>query len=210
MHTLIDFILHLEVHLASFIAAHGAWTYGLLMAIIFAETGLVITPFLPGDSLLFVAGALSATTSLNPIFLFILVAIAAIAGDNTNYWIGRLIGDRLIQAKRPIINKKYLDRAHKFYEDHGPITVVIARFIPIVRTFAPFAAGISRMTYLTKFLPFSVAGGSLWIGTFVFGGYFFGNLQVVKDHFSLVIAAIMVISVLPAVVEFLRTRSHQA
>ena len=210
MHTLLDFILHLEVHLASFISSYGSWTYGLLMAVIFAETGLVILPFLPGDSLLFVAGALAATTTLNPILLFLWVALAAILGDNSNYWIGRLIGDRLVEAKRPIINKKYLARAHKFYEDHGPITIVIARFIPIIRTFAPFAAGLSRMTYLKKFLPYSIAGGSLWIAIFVFGGYFFGNLSVVKAHFSLVIAAIMVISVLPAVIEFLRARSHQA
>lgn len=205
---IIDFILHLETHLASIIATHGVSTYGLLAAVIFAETGLVVLPFLPGDSLLFVAGALTATTLLNPIILFLVLTFAAIVGDNVNYWIGRTIGERLIKAKRPIINKKYLHRAHEFYEKHGPVMVVIARFVPIIRTFAPFVAGVSEMTYST-FLPYSIFGGSLWIGVFVFGGYFFGNLPIVKEHFSLVILAIMVISVIPAGIEFIRARKHQ-
>lgn len=204
--SLVDFLLHLEPHLASFFAAHGATTYGLLAGIIFAETGLVIAPFLPGDSLLFTAGALSATTALHPGVLWVLLAAAAIAGDNTNYWIGRFFGARLATSRW--VSHKYLKQAHRFYEEHGPVTIVIARFIPIIRTFAPFVAGIGQMSYLTKFLPYSIAGGSLWIAIFIFGGYLFGNLPIVQAHFGLVIAAIMVLSVIPAIVEFVRSRNR--
>ncbi len=201
----IDLILHFETHLASFIAAHGTGTYGLLFAIIFVETGVVITPFLPGDSLLFAAGALAASTILNPVLLFVILALAAIIGDNVNYWIGRLLGERILAAKRTWVNKTYLKRAHSFYQQHGPVMVVIARFIPIIRTVAPFVAGLSRMNYRT-YLPYSIAGGTAWIALFTFGGYFFGSLPFVKAHFSLVTLGIIVISLIPAAIEIFRHR----
>jgi len=209
MHQIIDLILHVDRHLADFIVQHGTATYGLLFSVIFAETGFVITPFLPGDSLLFAAGALSVTTTLSPILVFLVLGTAAILGDNLNYWIGRLIGERIVNAKRPILNKRYLARAHHFYEDHGPVMVVIARFVPIIRTFAPFVAGISRMDYRT-YLPYSIAGGAAWVALFTFGGFFFGNIPVVKTHFSLVTLGIIIISLVPAVIEVLRSRSHGA
>jgi len=207
MYQLLDFILHIDQQLVAIIATYGTSTYAIIFAIIFAETGLVITPFLPGDSLLFAAGALAATTALDPWPLFLVLTAAAIAGDNTNYWIGRLLGDRLLAAKKPIINRRYLERAHAFYEKYGPATVVVARFVPIVRTFAPFAAGVSRMTY-RHFLPYSIGGGVLWIGLFVWGGYFFGNLPVVKANFELVVLGIIAVSVLPPLIEVLRARTR--
>ena len=202
---MIDFILHVDEQLATIIATYGPSTYAILFAVIFAETGLVVTPFLPGDSLLFAAGALAATTTLDPWPLFLILTTAAIAGDNTNYWIGRLLGDRMLAAKKPIINQQYLKKAHAFYEKYGPATVVMARFVPIVRTFAPFAAGVSRMTY-RHFLPYSIGGGILWIGLFVWGGYFFGNLPIVKQNFELVVLAIIGISLLPPIIEAVRHR----
>ncbi len=203
--SLVNLILHLDETLVGVIATYGTSTYGLLAAVIFAETGLVVTPFLPGDSLIFAAGALAATTALDPWPLFLTLAVAAIIGDNTNYWIGRLAGRRLLAAKRPIINKAYLDRARSFYDRYGPLTVVVARFVPIVRTFAPFTAGLGQMRYPT-FLAYSVGGGALWIGTFVWTGFWFGNLPFIKANFELLVLGIIALSILPPVIEYLRAR----
>ena len=197
----IDYFLHLDKYLGQIISACGLWTYGVLFAIIFCETGLVITPFLPGDSLLFTAGALSATTSLNSGWLLVVLSAAAVIGDAANYAIGYYIGERLIQSK--LIKKKYLDRTHKFYEKYGKMTIVLARFVPVVRTFAPFVAGLGRMRYL-EFAIYNVTGGCLWVGLFVTAGRLFGNLPIVKQYFSLVIAAIIIISVLPILYEIWR------
>jgi membrane-associated protein len=197
----IDYFLHLDKYLGQIISACGLWTYGVLFAIIFCETGLVIAPFLPGDSLLFTAGALSATTSLNSVWLVVILSAAAILGDAANYAIGYYIGERMIQGK--LIKKKYLERTHKFYEKYGKMTIVLARFVPIVRTFAPFVAGLGRMRYL-EFAIYNITGGCLWVGLFVIAGRLFGNLPIVKQYFSLVIAAIIVISVLPIIYEIWR------
>lgn len=207
---LIDLVLHLDKHLDALIITYQGWAYGILFLIIFCETGLVVMPFLPGDSLLFALGALSATGSLNAVLLCVILMCAAIIGDNLNYWIGRTIGARLFTSEdSKLFNKQYLERTEKFYDRYGAKTVVIARFVPIVRTFAPFVAGFGRMKY-AKFLAFSVAGGVLWICGLVSLGYFFGNLPIVKNNFGLVIIAIIVISVLPAVIEALRARKAAA
>lgn len=185
---------------------YGAWTYFILFLIIFSETGLVVAPFLPGDSLLFAAGALAATSSLDVVWLFILLSVAAIIGNIANYWIGYNVGPGILQKKNTkFFNKEYLTRTHKFYEKHGGKTIVIARFIPIIRTFAPFVAGIGFMSY-GRFMFFNIVAGIAWVGIFVFGGYYFGNIPTVKNNFTLVIVAIIVVSVLPAVVEFFRHR----
>lgn len=203
---LLDFILHIDVHLNEIIIAYGVWTYAILFAIIFCETGLVVTPFLPGDSLLFAAGAFAATGSLDAIWLFILLSLAAIVGNIVNYSIGYRIGPDIMRRKNiRFISKEYLERTHKFYEKHGGKTMVIARFVPIIRTFAPFVAGLGFMTY-GRFMFFNVVAGIAWVGIFVFGGYYFGNIPVVKNHFTLVIVAIIVISMVPAVIEFIRHR----
>ncbi len=203
---IIDFILHIDVHLQGIISTYGVWTYAILFIIIFSETGLVVAPFLPGDSLLFAAGAFAATGSLDAVWLFVLLSIAAITGNIVNYSIGYYLGPNIMQKKNlRFINKDYLERTHKFYEKHGGKTMVIARFVPIIRTFAPFVAGIGFMKY-GRFMFFNVVAGIAWVGIFVFGGYYFGNLPAVKNHFTLVIVAIIVISVLPAVFEFLRHR----
>ncbi len=200
----LDFVIHMDVHLQEMVGAYGAWTYAILFAIIFCETGLVITPFLPGDSLLFAAGAFAATGTLDATWLFILLSIAAIIGNVVNYWIGYYIGPRLLnQGRVRFLNRQYLERTHKFYEKHGGKTIVIARFLPIIRTFAPFVAGIGFMSY-TRFMIYNVAAGIFWVGVFIFGGYYFGNLPAVKNNFSLVIGAIIIISILPAFVEFVR------
>lgn len=206
---LIDLVLHLDKHLASLLEAYGTWTYALLFLIIFCETGLVVTPFLPGDSLLFAVGALAAATGkLDVMWVFILLTIAAILGDTTNYWIGFFCGPKVFkQDKSLFFNKKHLTRTHHFYEKYGRKTIIIARFIPIVRTFAPFVAGIGRMIYL-RFLLFSVMGGIFWIGLLVYAGYFFGNRPLVKQNFSLVIVAIVFISILPGIIEYLRHRAE--
>ena len=206
---LVDFILHLDVHLNTIIQNFGIWTYLILFLIIFLETGAVVTPFLPGDSLLFAAGSFAALGSLNPIALFIILTAAAILGDALNYWIGHYIGPRAFSGNVRFLKKEYLDRTHGFYERHGGKTIILARFIPIIRTFAPFVAGIGAMTY-SRFFLFNVIGAITWVGLFVFGGYFFGNLQFVKDNFTIVIMAIIVISVLPGVFEFLREKFKSA
>ncbi len=206
---LVDFILHLDVHLNTIIQNFGIWTYLILFLIIFLETGIVVTPFLPGDSLLFAAGTFAALGSLNPIALFLILTAAAILGDTLNYWIGHFIGPKAFSGNIRFLKKEYLDRTHEFYERHGGKTIILARFIPIIRTFAPFVAGIGAMTY-SSFFFYNVIGAIAWVGLFVFGGYFFGNLQFVKDNFTIVIMAIIVISVLPGVFEFAREKFRSA
>jgi membrane-associated protein len=203
---LFDFVLHLDKHLNSLIQAYGLWTYLVLFGIIFLETGLVVTPFLPGDSLLFAAGTFASAKALNALWLFLLLSAAAILGDTANYWIGHFLGPRVFhQEKSRFFKKEYLDRTHRFYEKYGAETIIIARFVPIIRTFAPFVAGIGRMSYW-RFISYNVIGGIGWVALFVFGGYFFGNIPFIKRNFGLVIIAIIVISVIPAFVEVLRHR----
>lgn len=204
IHQAIDIVLHLDKHLVGLIHDYGIWTYGILFLIVFCETGLVVTPFLPGDSLLFAAGALSASGALDVHLIFLLLAIAAIAGDTVNYWLGHYIGPKVFQQPDSrFFKKEYLDRTHRFYEKHGGKTIILARFIPIIRTFAPFVAGIGEMNY-AKFISYNVIGGLAWVFLFVYGGYFFGNIPIVKQNFTLVILAIIVISVLPGVYEYIR------
>ena len=203
---LIDILLHLDVHLDLVIRNYGFWTYGILFLIIFLETGLVVTPFLPGDSLLFAAGTFAALGSLDVVWIIILLSIAAIAGDTVNYWIGHASGPKVFtKEKSRLFNKEYLHRTHQFYEKYGGKTIIIARFVPIVRTFAPFVAGIGSMTY-GRFIAYNVVGGIGWVVILVFGGYFFGNIPFIKNNFSLAIAAIIIISILPGIIEFLRHR----
>jgi membrane-associated protein len=206
----IDLFLHLDRHLGDIIQYFGIWTYVLLFLIIFCETGLVVTPILPGDSLLFGLGAFAANPYLKgPLdvqWLFLTLSIAAIAGDTVNYTIGHFVGPKVFHEEgNRFLKREYLERTHRFYEKHGGKTIVIARFIPIIRTFAPFVAGIGEMTY-SRFIAYNVAGGLSWIGLFLFGGYFFGNLPVVKNNFTLVLIAIIILSVLPGVIEYFRQR----
>lgn len=200
---LIDLFLHLDDHLNELILQYGAFTYGILFLVIFAETGFVFTPFLPGDSLLFAAGTFAAKDSFDVHLLFILLSIAAILGDTVNYWIGHFIGPKLFDKYPRVLKKEYLDRTHKFYEKHGGKTIIIARFIPIIRTFAPFVAGVGSMTY-SKFIAYNIIGGIVWCAVFIYSGYFFGNLEFVKNNFSIVIIAIIIISTIPAVTEFIK------
>jgi membrane-associated protein len=200
-----DIFIHLDKYLETIINQYGTWTYLILFAIIFMETGLVVTPFLPGDSLLFAAGALATIGDLNIAFLFALLAGAAVLGDTVNYWIGHYIGPRAFSGNIRFLKKEYLDRTHAFYEKHGGKTIILARFIPIIRTFAPFVAGIGAMTY-PKFIAYNVIGGVVWVALFLFGGYFFGRLEFVEQNFSLVVLAIIFISVLPAVFEIWKER----
>jgi len=202
----IDIILHLDIHLASLAAEYGVWLYGILFLVIFCETGLVVTPFLPGDSLLFAAGSLCAISELSVLVVVPLLIAAAVIGDSTNYWIGRGFGLQLFKNKDSrIFKQKYLDQTEQFYQKHGVKTVVLARFMPIIRTFAPFVAGIGRMNY-QRFLSFSVLGSILWIGSFTFGGFFFGNIPFFKKNFTLVIVAIMVISLMPGIISYVQQK----
>jgi len=204
----IDVLMHLDRHLQAIIHAYGVWTYGILFLIIFCETGLVVTPILPGDSLLFAAGAIAAGGSLDVAWLFGILSVAAVAGDTVNYQIGLYLGPKaLYKENARVLKKEYLDRTHRFYDRYGGKTIVIARFVPIVRTFAPFLAGVGKMSYW-RFAQYNVVGGLVWIATFVFGGYYFGSIPIVKRNFTLVILAIIVISVIPAAMEFLRRHSH--
>ncbi len=202
---LIDLFLHLDHHLGQLISQYGTWTHLILFLIVFCETGLVVTPFLPGDSLLFAAGTFAALGALDLWLLVLLLIIAAIAGDTVNYWIGAYIGPRAFGGDIRFLRKEYLDRTHAFYEKHGGKTIILARFVPIIRTFAPFVAGVGAMSY-PKFIVYNVVGAVLWVGLFVLGGYFFGNIAVVRENFTLVILAIIAISVLPIAVEALRAR----
>jgi membrane-associated protein len=210
MGNLIDLFLHIDKHLEPLLVTYGAWVYLILFVVIFCETGLVVTPFLPGDSLLFAAGALAASTgALNPILLFIILAVAAIVGDTVNYFIGHFLGLRIFEMNLPFVKKEYLDRTHEFYEKYGGKTIILARFVPIVRTFAPFVAGVGAMTY-SKFITYNVIGGIFWIALFVFGGYFIGGFPIIKDNFSIVTILIILISVLPIAIEFVRSRRAPA
>lgn len=203
---LIDFFLHLDVYLAQIIADYGVWTYAILFAVIFMETGFVVTPFLPGDSLIFAAGTFAALGSLNVWLLFFLLATAAVLGDSVNYWIGHYLGDRAYNIKW--IKREYLDKTHAFFEKHGGKTIFLARFVPIVRTFAPFVAGIGRMSY-GFFFRWNVIGGIVWVAIFTFLGYVFGNIPFVKRNFELVIVAIILVSLVPIGVEWWKARREK-
>ncbi|MDA0577520.1 MAG: DedA family protein [Verrucomicrobia bacterium] len=202
----VDIFLHLDEHLSSFISQYGTWTYAVLIATIFCETGLVVLPLLPGDSLLFAAGSMAALGALDPHVLFVTLSIAAIIGDSVNYAIGRRIGVRVFSLENSrIFKKSYMERTHRFYEKYGGKTIILARFVPIVRTFAPFVAGVGAMTY-RKFLLYNVVGGIVWVAMFVYAGYFFGNIPFVKKNFEFVILGIIFVSILPPIVEVLRAR----
>jgi len=202
----VDIFLHLDKYLGDVIEKYDQWTFLILFLVLYCETGLVVTPFLPGDSLLFAAGTFAGLGRLNLAALMLVLGLAPIMGDSTNYWIGRYIGPKILRKENVrFLNKEYLHRAHEFYEKYGGKTIAIARFMPIIRTFAPFVAGVGSMNYL-KFLAFSIGGTILRVSSFVLGGYFFGNMPIVKKNFTLVIMAIVVISVIPSVVEVLRQR----
>jgi membrane-associated protein len=201
--SLVDLFLHLDTHLASLIAQYGEWTYGILFLVVFCETGLVVTPFLPGDSLLFAAGTFAGIGSLDPLFVAPLLYTASAAGDSTNYWIGRFIGPPAFGGTIRLLKREYLDQTREFYARHGRKTVILARFLPIVRTFAPFVAGVGQMGY-GRFLSYSLAGSLAWVGLFVGAGYFFGNLPAVRDHFSVVVMAIIAVSLLPMGLEVVK------
>jgi membrane-associated protein len=202
----IDFVLHIDKHLLEMVSAYGTWTYAILFAIVFCETGLVVTPFLPGDSLLFAAGALAGAGALKIGILLPLIVAAAVLGDNLNYFIGRTVGPRVFTEKHNrFFKREHLMRTHDFYERHGGKTLVLARFVPILRTFAPFVAGIGRMHY-PRFLAFSIAGGVFWVSSFTLLGYFFGGLPVVQENFSIAVIAVILISVIPILTEVWKAR----
>ena len=212
---LIDLFLHLDVHLAEFVSQYGVWVYAGLFAVIFAETGLVVTPFLPGDSLLFAAGALAATGAMDLTLVLALIATAAVLGNTVNYAIGRAIGPRVFAAsdgtgwQSKLLNRKHLDRAHDFFERHGAIAVISSRFAPIIRTFVPFVAGAAAMS-ASKFLLYNLVGGILWTAVCVGAGYAFGNVPVIKNNFSLVALGIVAVSLLPMIIEIIRARRQSA
>ncbi|MHB1232605.1 MAG: DedA family protein [Burkholderiales bacterium] len=204
----IDFVLHLDRHLVALIGAYGYWVYGILFLIIYGETGLVVMPFLPGDSLLFVVGALAATGALDVQWVIVLLMTAAFLGDNTNYWIGRFLGPKVFTAQSRWLNRRHLDKTEAFYEKHGGKTVLLARFLPIIRTFAPFVAGIGRMRY-GRFVLFSILGAVAWINSLVFAGYFFGNIPLIKNNLTVVILIIVALSFMPAMIHFVRERARR-
>ena len=206
--TAIDVLLHLDKYLSVVIESYGLMTYAILFCIIFAETGLVVMPFLPGDSLLFVAGAFAATGALDLKLLLITLSVAAMLGDTVNYTIGKFIGQKIYETENSrFIKKEHLLKTHRFYDRYGAITIIIARFIPIIRTFAPFVAGVGEMRYL-KFMSYNISCGLLWIFLFVAGGYFFGNLPVVKNNFTLVIFAVILISVMPVIIGYFKQKTE--
>ena len=200
---LIEFILHVDQHLIEFVRDYGMWVYAILFLIIFVETGLVVMPLLPGDSLLFAAGAIAATGAMDPVLLSALLFVAAVLGDSLNYQIGHYIGPRAFNIKSRFIKRDHLLKTQAFFEKHGGKTIIFARFMPIIRTFAPFIAGVGSMQY-SRFLMFNVVGGAAWVLSFIWLGYFFGNLPVIKDNFTYVIFAIIILSLMPALVEFVR------
>ena len=205
----VDLILHLDQHLLELVRTYGVWVYAILFLIVFLETGVVVTPFLPGDSLLFVAGAIAAAGEMNVHGLVVLLIVAAILGDSLNYAIGRYLGPRVFRFEDTRFFKRaYIDRTHAFFERHGGKTIIIARFIPIIRTYAPFVAGIGAMAY-SRFLVFNVTGAILWVLSLTYAGYFFGNLPLVKNNLTLVILGIIFLSILPGVFEFLRARRNR-
>ena len=208
----VDFVLHIDKHLAELVRNYQSWTYAILFIIVFCETGLVVTPFLPGDSLLFAAGSIAALgtgnqagSALDPNLLFVIFVSAALLGDNVNYWIGHFIGNRVLSSNNRFFKKEYVDKTHRFYEKHGGKTVIIARFVPIIRTFAPFVAGVGAMRY-SKFITYCVIGAVLWVGIFVYAGYFFGTLPFIQRNFSLVVVVIILISVVPIIIEILKSK----
>ena len=205
---IVDFILHIDVYLSDIITRYGAWTYGLLFFVIFMETGFVVTPFLPGDSLIFAAATFAARGALNLWLLFFLVAIAAVAGDTANYWIGHAIGAKAYSGEVKWIKKEYMERTHAFFEKHGGKAIFLARFVPIIRTFAPFVAGVSEMSY-GYFITWNLVGGISWVALFTLLGYFFGNIPFVQNNFELVIVAIVLISFVPIFVEWLKARKEK-
>ena len=206
---ILDFVLHLDKHLSVIIQSFGLWTYLILFFVIFLETGFVVTPFLPGDSLLFAAGTFAAAKVLHVVWLFVILSAAAVLGDTANYWIGYFVGPKVFRQERSrFFKKEYLERTHRFYEKYGPETIIIARFVPIVRTFAPFVAGIGIM-YYRKFMLFSALGSLAWITSLAVAGYLFGNIPLVKNNLTLIIAGIIVISLLPAISEFIRHRKSR-
>jgi membrane-associated protein len=200
-----NFVLHIDIHLGEIISRYGMLSYAILFLIIFAETGLVVAPFLPGDSLLFAAGAFSAIGSFNIVALSVLLWIAAFLGDTVNYWIGRYFGQKLIDNPKTPIRQKHIDKTWEFYDKYGGKTIFLARFVPIIRTFAPFVAGIGKMNY-RKFIIYNATGGFVWVFGFTLLGYFFGNIPIVKDNFSIVIVAIVILSVVPIIVEHGKAR----
>ena len=208
INSIIDFILHLDIHLGQIISSYGIATYAILFAIIFIETGLVFVPFLPGDSLLFAAGAFAAIGSLNIFSLLILLIVAAVLGDTVNYWIGHFVGDKIVANSRMPIKKEHLERTNEFFRKHGGKTIILARFVPIVRTFAPFVAGAGKMNY-GKFIFYNVIGGVLWVAVCTMAGYFFGNISFIKDNFSIVIIGVVVISLVPILVEIWRNQRNR-
>jgi len=202
----LDIILHLDAHLLALVQEYGVWVYAILFVIIFAETGLVVAPFLPGDSLLFVTGALCGMGSLQLEILMPLLILAAFSGDNTNYWVGRLIGLRLLNhASQKLIKHEHLEKTHLFFDKHGGKTIIFARFLPVIRTFAPFVAGIGTMNY-RSFVMFSALGSVAWIGSLTIAGYFFGNIPIIKNNLTLMILVIIVVSFIPAILEFIKHR----
>jgi membrane-associated protein len=206
--SIFSFILHIDKYLGEIITNYGIYSYLVLFLIIFAETGFVFTPFLPGDSLLFAAGAFAAIGSFNITILLVILWLAAFLGDTANYWIGHFFGQKLINSPRIPINQEHIDKTQKFYDKHGGKTIFLARFIPIIRTFAPFVAGIGRMEY-KKFLYFNIAGGFVWVCGFTLLGYFFGNIPIIKENFSLVVIAIILLSILPIIVEFIKSKKSK-
>lgn len=203
---LLNIIIHIDEYLNMIVAQYGILTYAILFLIIFFETGLVVTPFLPGDSMLFAAGAIAAVSSLNIFPLLILIFLAAVLGDTANYHIGKKIGEKILEKEEvKFIKKEHLIKAQSFYKKHGSMSIVIARFIPIIRTFAPFVAGIGDMKY-TKFITYNMAGGGLWVSLFLCGGYFFGNLPIIKSNFSYVLISIIIISLLPGIIVFIKEK----
>ena len=207
MGQIIDFILHIDVYLSDIIAQYGAWTLAILASIIFVETGVVVMPFLPGDSLIFAAGTFAARGALNPWAVFVVLSLAAIAGDTVNYWIGHRVGSKAYSGEVRWIKKDHMERTHAFFEKYGGKAIFLARFVPIVRTFAPFVAGVSQMPY-GFFFRWNVIGGITWVAIFTLLGYFFGNIPFVQQNFELVIVAIVLISVIPAIVEVLKARKE--
>ena len=207
---LLDIVLHIDVHLQQWVTDYRTWTYLILFVIIFMETGFVVTPFLPGDSLLFAAGTVAAMDG-HPLSLFVIIPLlvsAAFIGDNTNYFIGKLLGKTVYEKNYRLIRREYLDKTHAFYEKHGGKTIIIARFMPIIRTFAPFVAGVGTMTYF-RFISFSIVGAVLWVASFSIAGYFFGNIPVVKNNFTLAILLIIFISILPMIIAFIRKMTQK-
>jgi membrane-associated protein len=204
--SIFSFFMHLDTELQAIATQYQGWTYAILFAVIFCETGLVVTPFLPGDSLLFAVGLVASKGNLNVIAIFLLLALAALCGDNSNYFIGRFFGERLFRNESSkVFKRSHLDRTHAFFEKYGGRTVILARFVPIVRTFSPFVAGMGKMTYV-HFLAYSVVGAILWVGICVFAGFFFANVPIVRDHFSLAALAVVAISLLPPIIEIIKHR----